>query len=217
MRELKEIKFTKRVNVGNYEHEELTVVVAISEGEDECKAVKATIAFVTSRGEIPLNYLDKATPCGKAESVVGLTKETPSTVSLAPVANTEETVIVKQTKAKKVAAVAIETPAVLPEEIGDNSTPMEVEPDKEKITPVKAKSTARSKATTYDRENDLHKKLIGEILDSTAPGWRIKKGGAAKAASLAMVGKDFMDNSGTILPSFIEEFGELMNPGESLI
>ena len=86
-----------------------------------------------------------------------------------------------------------------------------VEETKEVETlPTKAEpKTVKKVATPYDRTNDLHKKLIGEILDKEFAGWR-KSSGRAKDASAEMNGKDFLDNEGLILASFKESFRELM-------
>ena len=149
---------------------------------------------IVKEGQSPLEVLEalKSLVHGKEMA------ETPAEVVAKPEVK-EDAKPAKAAKAKKTAA---------PE------TTTKVEETVKEATPVKSEEPAPKKkvikvAATYDRANDLHKKLVGEILDLEYPDWRKDKQKAIEA-SKAMEGKDFMDSEGLILPSFKSAFKELM-------
>ncbi len=87
-------------------------------------------------------------------------------------------------------------------------TKKETAPAKE----VSKKPTAKAvKLTPYDRNNVIHKKLMGEYLDANFKGWS-ENANIAKAtkASASMAGKDFLDSEGNIVESFKESFSAFM-------
>ncbi len=104
----------------------------------------------------------------------------------------KETPVEKPKKQKK----AKETPAPEPE--------AEVEVAEEK--PVVKKKA--SKATPYNRANDLHKKLLGQFLDGVVKGWREDSAVKARCgqASVDLNGTDFLDEEGMIIDSFKAAF-----------
>lgn len=92
----------------------------------------------------------------------------------------------------------------------------ETEEEEEEEKPAKKaakKTTAspgkkRKMGATYDREDAVHKTLIGEMLNANFPNWT-KKGdlkAKAKSISVKMDGKEFQDAEGDILESFSKEF-----------
>lgn len=85
--------------------------------------------------------------------------------------------------------------------------PVVEKPKKEK----KAAAPKKEKKVNvpYDRSNELHKKLIGEILDKKHTGWR-KDPIKAKEASIAAEGEAFLDDKGQVLESFLVYFAEKM-------
>lgn len=74
------------------------------------------------------------------------------------------------------------------------------------------KKPKKGKAISYDRDDESLKGRFSNLLHEKYPGWNkddaMKK--AAKDASVAMAGKDFLDADGEVLESFIEELGTLM-------
>lgn len=107
-------------------------------------------------------------------------------------------------KPKKTAAPKVEAPVEVPVEAV-------VEAPAVKAAPAPAKkSRIVKKVEVYSRSNDLHKKLIGEILDLEYPKWRTNPT-KAKEASVKLEGVDFLDAEGLILPSFKESFKEMMS------
>ena len=71
-------------------------------------------------------------------------------------------------------------------------------PKKEKVTVV---PEVKAKTTPYNRDSDLHKKLVGELLDKNCTGWR-KTPSKAKDASVKLAGVEFLDSEGLVLKSF---------------
>lgn len=75
--------------------------------------------------------------------------------------------------------------------------------------PPKAKTKVKSAATKYDRTNDLHKKLLTDLLDKNKPGWKANAS-ASKEASAKVNGEPFLDSEGLVLPEFKEKFLQLL-------
>ncbi len=78
----------------------------------------------------------------------------------------------------------------------------------------KAKTPKASAITKYTRENDDHRGKLGEFIDGLLPNWRDipPAKAAAKAASTEMEGKDFIDEKGNFVESFLEEIRQRMAP-----
>lgn len=178
-----EISYLRRKNEGNYEHTEISVSAVVEENDPA--------AVLNHLRDIVYSalYPSSVSPISKGSVV------TPEPVAAAePVVAEEPAKTPAKAKAKKAAAAPkeTETPAVAEEKAEEPKAPRVVK-----------------KAAIYDRQNDLHKKLVGEILDLEYPTWR-KDTAKAKAASAALEGKDFLDTEGLILPSFKAEFKKLM-------
>lgn len=103
------------------------------------------------------------------------------------------------------------TPKKEKEEEVKEEAPVETEEE----TPKKEKKTKAKrvlKGTAYDRAIDLHKKLLGEMLDSNLKGWRAKPLiTKCQEASAQMNGEEFLDTEGNVLSSFIEKFLSIVN------
>jgi outer membrane biosynthesis protein TonB len=206
------IKYGRRKNLGNYEHEDLEIMIGVEDSQKSVLLKEATElrSFVTDilSGTIAL-------PASKAETKT-VVKET----------------VVKKEEVKKVEEAKKEiskqgegtTPEEKPPEAEAKSEVVTVaapeekkveEPKKEeKKTTVKKETkivAKKSNITVYDRELKEHKNNLGVFLDSKFPGWRksenLKKAGAA---SRELHGKDFLDADGNILEAFKEAFSKFM-------
>lgn len=84
-------------------------------------------------------------------------------------------------------------------------------PTEEEVVQEKPKKEkkVKEKFETYDRASNVHKKLFSQILDKCYPEWESQKDKAA-AASRMMVGENFLDKEGQILPQFSEKVKKLM-------
>jgi outer membrane biosynthesis protein TonB len=189
------IKYLRRKNLGNYEHEELEVSASV-EGSDPQEVMDTLKAFVLSN--LGLETSEKVEAPKKEiakKEEVKVTKEKPQ-------AKEEEVKEeVKEEEAKE--------EEVVKEEPKKEEAKEEKKPKAKKETTVKVKAT---KLTAYDREHDPHKALLSKFLDEEFKGWRkpdeLKKAGAA---SRALNGTDFQDGNGEILESFKEAFRKMMN------
>lgn len=192
--EITSIRYGRKFNLGNFESEEIAFEAVLDDGESPLECLQEMKAAVLEAFK------------NKEEAPV---QEAPTT--------TKKKATKK--KASKKAAPAPEPEEEDPEEeFIDDTT--EEKPEKEvvkkKTTKKKAvtkkkatkKKASRKKKTPYDRSLQLHKKLIGEMLEEELPDWKedaaVKK--LVKAASVEMEGEDFLDDAGEILTSFTEEF-----------
>jgi hypothetical protein len=190
-----EIRFKKTWNLGNYESETLEAACQLTEGECAVTAKEELIAFV--KGETvkeqpaPTQAVETEQP-KKAEKKVAAKKEK------APPVKTESPVVDEAQPVKEDAVVV--APAVEPvvEEVKEEAAPK-----------AKKEKKFKAVATPYNRENDLHKKLLGELLDKSYPTWK-KDPSKAKAASQLLAGKDFLDTEGKVIESFKSALAEAM-------
>lgn len=199
------VKYLRRKNLGNYEHEELEISTVVEDGQSRVDVVKSVKQFVvdalngtgpfalTKQLELPLEQKSVAQENKtekKGESKV--TKPKP------------------QAEEKKVEEKKEEAPAAQEE-----TTPAPAEEKKVEEKKAKKETTLKvtkpTKATAYDRNLDTHKALLGQFLDVKCPNWRkpeeLKKAGNA---SRALQGTDFQDAEGNILESFKEAFLKYM-------
>ena len=75
-------------------------------------------------------------------------------------------------------------------------------------TSAKKATKKKGKVTPYDREKELHKKIVGEMLDEAKPKWDknadlVKR---SRIASKNFDGEDFLDSEGSVLEDFRKEF-----------
>lgn len=172
------LKYTRRFNIGNYEHEEVTVDASVNEGEHPTQVLGEMINFVNTKGLGPT-----VTVMGKMDSTpVGATSDHP-----VPKAK-------KETKKEKA-----------PEPVQEELKP-EPEPEKEEKP---AKKTKASGLTKYDRGLEIHRKLFSELLETNVKDWKNHPEKAMKT-SVALIGKDFLDNEGKVIPEFKKQCIELM-------
>lgn len=120
----------------------------------------------------------------------------------------------KKTRKPKAAKPAPEPEPEEEEEEDENEFGDDEEEEEEIPEPPKkaAAKKPKSKATVYERGNELHKKLVGELLNEQFPGFRKDKvlAETAVAASKKMAGQDFLDSDGEVLESFSAQFAKWM-------
>ena len=196
-----ELRYDYTRNLGNYESEKMGASCAVEDGEHPVKAFDNLKAFV--RGD----KLPHADVSVKVTDSANAAKEEKVVTEAPPKKEKKE----KTAKAKKeTVAVEVEEEEEKVEESNEETEEVE-EVQEEKASRPANKKSAKG-ATEYDRENDLHKKLIGEMLDREFPNW--KKGNQAKRireVSREMEGELFLDSDSDVLDSFIEKFSELVS------
>lgn len=185
--EILEVKYAKRFNLGDYQHEEYTVVAEVEEGES-ADTVLATIKELVHRNQ-----------AGKSSVVE------PSLA--APVA--EEAPAPKKGKgrppgAKNKPKAVEEVPAEVVAEVEEHEAKEEAKEEEEKAPPQKK---LKKVGEVYSRSSEIHKKIFAEILGDVYPMWKSTDAGKSKAknASMKMEGVEFLDSEGEVLESFLAE------------
>jgi len=191
-----EIRFKKVTNKGNFESETLEAACQLSEGECAVTAREELIAFVKGEALVAVSKEQEPIQDAKTEQPKKAEKKVAAKKEKAPPVEVESPVVDDAQPVKEEAVVL--KPAVEPivEEVKE-------EPKAKKEKKFKAV------ATPYNRENDLHKKLLGEVLDKSYTTWK-KDPSKAKAASQLLAGKDFLDAEGKVLESFKSSLSEAM-------
>jgi outer membrane biosynthesis protein TonB len=178
-----DITYMRRVNLGNYEHEELSMSAILEDGEN------VSTAMLTLKNEVHHSL-----------GLVGTPTEAPKKeVKVPEVPKKEET---KKETPKKEEKKEVELPPVIDKKEDLPET-------KEKKPKAKKEEV---KPTPYERAKQVHKDLFANLLNKTFPGWSSDKEAIARAkhASLSLEGEDFLDQKGNILTTFSEAVTNLM-------
>lgn len=170
------VEYERRFNTAKYEHEEYRVTGAVDDGQDPIEVIQELRSLVKQAHEGEIEVGEELDESEEADEEV----EEP-----------------KKRKAKKQKPEADEEDDS--EEEIEEDTADEVD---EEETKPKKKSGKKTKASAYSRNDDLHKKLMVELLDKVEKGYVAKNISAAKDISLEMHNKDFLDKDGEILPEF---------------
>lgn len=223
-----EVSYLRRRNLGNYEHEEIQMG-AVLEQDDSARdclgsirnLVEAEMSIAGAAATYSMTFpssggnqdSSQSTKGEKSEPEIGGTSESQVKAPIKEKAT-------RKPKAAKETLVADTAPSqgVVINHVPENSEPEQTtEAVPAEVAPVappkedKPKRTLRKAGTPYARENELHKKLVGELLDREFPGWkRSELFAKAKAASVSMAGSEFLDAEGLILEAFKAEFRKKM-------
>lgn len=189
-----EIKYTKRFNVGPYEHEEFTVHATLDDsGEDDVvegfSALKNAVKTAKETGEAianPTTQPDK-NKNGKDEKNAKTAKNG------------------KKPK-EEVEEPAEEETANPPEEETETETVGEEE--EAETPPAKTEKTGKGfkkKGSPYSRANETHKNIMAQQLKKINPNWNKTEDGKKKGKKLSQTlnGTDFLDANGEVVPSFV--------------
>lgn len=179
-----EVKYMKRVNLGNYEHEETALTAVLDEGEDHFAALASLKA-------------DMASAQSGATSNPAETKAPPK----APKAKKEEAAAEESEEDEDEKAVDSE------EEESEEEESEEESEEEEEAPSAKGKKNFKKKPQTYSRDSETHKEIFSKLMMSVAPKWKetAESKQKAKETSLAMSGKEFLDENGNVLESFSDE------------
>lgn len=174
------IKYMERKNLGNYEHEELSAEAIIGETDDYVASMLTLKDLVHNTLHGTLNK-----PIIKEE-----VKEV-----VAEVVKEEKP---KAVRAKKSAVVIQEQAST--EQVVVNAT----SPSTDEVEEVKKEKP--KKVTKYSSDIPEHKSIFGAYLAKKyGDAWKTAKPVAEiKAFTASLNGKDFLDDVGTVVPSFIE-------------
>jgi len=177
-----QVTFEKKWNLGDYNSELINAVAVIDEGENPSAVLKELIAYVKTKGETEIQGVAQTQPTTTETKKEKVDKPKKEKVEKTSTENKEEAQDGKEKSEKQSQAS-----------------------EKSEQSEVKETKKVKGKATPYDPDASLHKKLLGEILDKAAPGWKTNTA-PYKEASQAMRGKDFLDAEGLVLENFKTEF-----------
>lgn len=167
-----EVKYTRRYNVGQYEHEEYTLVTVLEEGDEDSKTVIAEL-----KEDVAQAHAGESKKAGVGE---------------------------KPAKGKKASSAKAKKDSEEEESSVENT--------EDSPAPAKKKKSFKSKAASYDRANEIHKKLFSEQLQAISPGWSKDKEKMSLANKLSrqMHGKEMLDSDGKVINEFYRELKKAM-------
>lgn len=212
---INELKYTKRFNVGNYEHEEISVGVAVEAGESASEVLQQMKEFVATRGIAPITSINgpvvegntgamemaAATSISAAPSEPAAQAPKRGRKPKEPAAQAEQSAVVQLPETVKIdPKLASPTPETKP-----SLSVVKEEPKQDPAPESKPKFRER-KLTKYSRGNELHKKMVVDYLDSKYPDWKKSMAVKAKDVSAKLENTDFLDAEGMMLPTFKEAF-----------
>ena len=202
-----EVKYSKRFNLGDYQHEEFSITLGMDESHNAGDALKAAkdAVHAAQSGQVDVEP--------KAESLPEKKSKKPKS-EIAPG--------VKKPKSAPKAEKEEEEDEEDKEEVEEgyaekDENDDEGEGEEEDSEEVEKKPKARggkSKSASYDRSNDLHKSLVGKMLTHYFPEWRTKLKETAIQASKKMQGQEFLNATGSIIKTFEDDFMKLMKKGK---
>lgn len=199
-----ELKYTRRFNLGNYEHEEISVGVVVGDKESPAEVLIAAMEFVQSKGakdlEIPGNEPTSAPPLALVTDNTTAPKDAPAP---APAAEKKAKPAAVKTTPSAAAPAAAPAEKKAKVEVAAAAKPETPEPHPDPAPDLNKKFRVKGQVTKYNRNLDLHKKLVAEILDTEHQGWRAN---AIKARDASILlekeNVDFLDAEGKVLDSF---------------
>ena len=183
-----EIKYVLRKNLGNYEHSELTASAIVSDTEDANSCLLELISFV-EKG------INKEISAPEA----GLIHEDSFTKVVEVSAKEEAKEVAPKEKKERKKTVKSEESK---DKVEEKPQPAESQSDvveEKKETPKKSQKIA-----AYNSSIPEHKSILGGFLTSTyKEAWKtVRPAEEIKAFTTSLNGKDFIDESGMIVPSF---------------
>ncbi len=196
-----EISYAKRVNLGNYEHEEIKITAVLDEGDDAVEGLAELKGMVASA--VDTEGLPAIAATGKpVKSAAGKSEKVDKTAKKPAKAAAGKTA--KPEPVDEVETEDEETPETTEEEETEVVEEEEEEPE-EKPAKKPVGKALKKKGSTYARTNEQHKALMAEKLTELFPKWKKTEESKAKAKAISksLDGTDFLDAEGDIVPSFI--------------
>lgn len=195
-----EVRYMRRNNLGNYEHEEISMSAVIEEDEDHMDAVAGLRQDVVAAlsGEKAATVEAPEAEEEKKPAKTGKGKKAPK--------------VEEQPEEEEPEAEDDDEKTADPEEEETEEEPEEEPEEEEKPAPAKGGKKFKKKPQSYSRASEQHKEIFSSVVKSIAPEWKksddLKK--KAKDASQSMEGKDFLDDSGEVLSEFKDAVKKLL-------
>lgn len=216
-----EVKFTRRYNVGQYEHEEYTVTAQLDDDSvvDALSELKSDVqkAYAGEASE-PGQDTDEETGTSKRGKKGKKSKQQSTT------APSEDDTEAEDEETEDAGGEETEEDSEETEESeSEDSDDEESEEETEEEPPAKkGRSNAGAKVSkgksfkkkpqAYQRSNETHKDIFSGVLKKVAPNWKksFESKAHAKKVSQKLEGKEFLDESGKVLASFEAEAKKAM-------
>ena len=181
-----EITYMRRVNLGNYEHTEISATSVVNEGQDPDnigEALKQQVEKLLGlRDSVDFSLVEEVTEDGNFKMKDGSVKEV-----------SENTEVVHEDKK--------EEPK---EEEKPKATKKKV--TKKKASKKKEEPKGPVPSVKYDRSKQEHKDEMAKALNQHVAKWKTTDEGKKKARELSekLVGEYLFDSEGNVVSSFIE-------------
>lgn len=209
------LTYTKRFNIGDYQHQEYGVAGVVEGDVVEAFAqMKGAVEAAHSAEEIPwggTSVVDKAdvgsTVSKPAKKAAKKTKAKAEPEEVEEEIEEEEDLLEEDHTGEADEEEAEEEGEE--QEDGEEEDSEEEEPETKSTKGSKnskkapAKKAFKKKGSVYSREDPTHKSLFIETMNEMlGAGWVKSNAGRAKTVSIKMAGKDFLDAEGEVLESF---------------
>lgn len=212
------LKYSERCVKSQYTFEELTVSACLENGDDVFKSIQS-LKNVVKEGLLLLERsvldIDPGMKAGPGVAVNSLADKAAIAEDLKAEKEADKKAAKKEAKEKaaaeaKVADVKVETKAEEAKVEAKAEVKVEAKVEETKEVPKEEKKKSRL-SSVYARTNEIHKKVVGEILTKNFPGWdKPDRIGKAKTMSETLNGKEFLDGEGLVLQSFTDQLIALM-------
>ena len=209
-----ELKYERTWNLGNFESEKLSAQAVLEEGDDAEAAVSQLIIFVNERkasqkveateAKAPKAEVKKEEPKPEVKAEPAKEEcheEENEEVQAAPSGEKRGRGRPKKTKPPtELDLMATPAPEPKQEEVAQGTEEIEA-PQAE--APAAKKVTFKEAATNYNRDVELHRKILAETLTRCVPNWK-SKAAQAKEVSQKLEGAPFLDSEGRVLNTFVD-------------
>jgi hypothetical protein len=207
---ISEARYTRRYNIGNYEHEEYTLAAVVKEGETGAEALidlkhQVAAAYVGEGSIGPAPEPEEEIEQPIEEEEIPVEEEIPEeTEEEVEEEDIEEEVPEEKPKKK--------TKAPKKEEAEEDDYDYADQLPKELVKEAPKKKSFKKKPQTYQRSNEAHKEIFSNVLKAVAPDWKksFESKAQAKKVSQKMVGEEFLDEDGNVVASFTEAVRKAM-------
>lgn len=192
-----EIKFTRRYNVAQYEHEEYSVTALLEEDDDAVEGLQKLKADVAAA-------YGGACSSGESEPDESDTDESSEEETGEEDTDVEDSETDSESDESEEEAEE-EAPAPAAKAAKSAKAP-------KSTAGTKGGKKFKAKPQVYDRNNETHKELFSGVLKVVAPDWKKTADSKAKAKTVSqkMVGKEFLDANGEVVAAFKTEVKKLM-------
>jgi len=176
-----ELKYTERKNLGNYEHAELSATALLEDGEDSASA------FYTLKKYVELALCNELIKHSQKQEKVPSVIDPSELPPVEPEGFISKPVKEKKTKAKK--EKVVEAP------VSDETSNIPAIPEEKPAKP----------AVVYNSSVAEHKSIFGGYLTKKYENsWKTSHpADEIKSFTASLNGKDFLDNDGKIVESFL--------------